>query len=131
MSNQLTKKERGFVKDMLKTGNGVQSALKNYDTEDYSTAGVIAHENLRKPKIQKALQPAVERYRKELDAILSAMELKDKNSEQYKTLVEAANIIQKQLQLLTGGATENIAVKPLATLEELRGNNIETNGESN
>ena len=58
MARSLTKKEKGFVKDDLETGNGVESALKNYDTEDYSTAGAIASENLKKPKIQMALQEA-------------------------------------------------------------------------
>lgn len=51
----LTKKQRGFVKDYVKTGNGVESALENYDTKDYSTAGNIASDNLRKPKIIKAI----------------------------------------------------------------------------
>lgn len=59
MSTKLTKKEKGFVKDYAKTGNGVESALANYDTKDYSTAGVIAHENLKKPKIQQALEEAL------------------------------------------------------------------------
>ena len=56
---KLTKKERGFVKDYIRTENGTQSVLNNYDTDDENTAGVIAHENLRKPKIQKAIQEAL------------------------------------------------------------------------
>jgi len=52
---KLTKKQKGFVKDYIATGNGVQSALNNYDTDDYSTAGNIASDNLNKPKIQKAI----------------------------------------------------------------------------
>lgn len=59
MADRLTKKERGFVKDYIKTGNGTQSALKNYDTVDYSTAGNIASENLNKPKIINAIQEAL------------------------------------------------------------------------
>jgi len=55
MSRGLTKKEKGFVKDYVKTGNGTQSALKNYDTQDEDTAGVIASQNLGKPKIQRAI----------------------------------------------------------------------------
>lgn len=56
MKKGLTKKEKDFAKEYAKTGNGVQSALKTYDTEDYSTAGVIAHDNLKKPKIQKEIK---------------------------------------------------------------------------
>lgn len=59
MSKGLTKKQKGFVKDYLETGNGVESALANYDTTDYSTAGAIASENLNKPKIVNAIQEAL------------------------------------------------------------------------
>jgi len=48
---KLTKKERDFAVDYIDTGNGTKSALKVYDTKDPNTAGVIAHGNLRKPKI--------------------------------------------------------------------------------
>lgn len=51
----LTKKERGFVKDKLETGNGTLAVLNHYNTKDYDTASVIASQNLRKLKIQQAL----------------------------------------------------------------------------
>lgn len=60
---------------------------------------------------QNVIAPILRRYELELDEILKAMSLKDKNDEQYRTLVEAADKIQKQIQLLSGGATENIAIK--------------------
>ena len=57
MARGLTKKQKGFVKDYVRTNkNGVQSALKNYNTNDYSTAGMIASDNLKKPKIQEAIK---------------------------------------------------------------------------
>ncbi len=56
MVKKLTKKQRGFVKDYLDTGNGTQAALKNYDTTDPKTAGVIAVENLAKPSVREALE---------------------------------------------------------------------------
>lgn len=59
MARKLTKKQRGFVKDYLKTGNGTQAALKNYDTKDINTAAVIAVENLSKPKIVKSIEDAL------------------------------------------------------------------------
>lgn len=51
MATRLTHKEKGFVKDYLKTGNGTEAALANYDTESENTAAAIASQNLRKPKI--------------------------------------------------------------------------------
>lgn len=56
MARSLTKKQKGFVKDYLETGNGTQSVLKHYNTTDENTAGVIAVENLGKPKIREALE---------------------------------------------------------------------------
>lgn len=56
---ELTRKQKLFVKEYVKTGHGVDSALKAYDTKDYSTAGNIASENLEKPKIQNALMEAL------------------------------------------------------------------------
>ena len=60
VSTKLTKKEKGFIIDYIDTGNGVQSILNNYDTKDYNTAGVMAHENLNKPKIQAYLEDNAE-----------------------------------------------------------------------
>lgn len=57
----LTKKEAGFVADYLKTGNGTVAALRNYDTKDENVAGVIAYENLRKPKISERIKSFADR----------------------------------------------------------------------
>lgn len=59
-SEKLSKKEMGFVRDFIKTGNGTKSALNNYDTKKESVAGAIASENLKKPKIQKAIMSIAE-----------------------------------------------------------------------
>lgn len=57
----LTKKQRGFVKDYLETGNKTQAALNNYDTTSYGTAAVIGHENLKKPNVIAYLESKAER----------------------------------------------------------------------
>ncbi len=57
----LTKKQKGFVKDYIDTGNGTQSILKNYDTEDERVASVMAVENLAKPSIREALENHAEK----------------------------------------------------------------------
>ena len=58
--DELTKKQKGFVKDYIETGNGLKSALNNYDTDDENVAGVIAYDNLRKPKIVNAIKSIAE-----------------------------------------------------------------------
>jgi len=59
MATRLTHKEKGFVQDIIKGETGVQAVLNNYDTESYTTAGSIATENLKKPKIQQAIEEAL------------------------------------------------------------------------
>lgn len=56
---KLTKKQAGFVKDYVETGNGTQAALKNYDIESSKpekVASVIAVENLAKPSVALAVE---------------------------------------------------------------------------
>lgn len=60
--DKLSKKQKGFIKDYIKTGNGVQSALNNYDTKDYKTASAIAIENLEKPIIQQTIERYSDRF---------------------------------------------------------------------
>lgn len=61
MAKRLTKKEKAFAQEYLETGVGTTAALKVYDTEDYNTAGVIAHENLKKPKVIAYLESKAEK----------------------------------------------------------------------
>lgn len=59
---------------------------------------------------QEEIKPALEQYEKELQSILKAMEKKNKDSEQYRTLVDSADKVQKQIQILTGGRTGDEAI---------------------
>jgi phage terminase small subunit len=52
MARVATKKQRGFAKDYVESGNGTQAALKNYDTNKPGTAKSIASENLTKPNVR-------------------------------------------------------------------------------
>ena len=51
----LSVKQRRFVAEYSRSGNGTQAALIAYDTDDPHTAHSIASENLRKPAIQDAV----------------------------------------------------------------------------
>ncbi|KKQ42180.1 MAG: hypothetical protein US60_C0022G0006 [Microgenomates group bacterium GW2011_GWC1_37_8] len=52
----LTLKQKVFIKEYIEHRNGTRAAMLAYDTQDPDTAGVIAFENLRKPKIIEVLQ---------------------------------------------------------------------------
>lgn len=56
---KLTRKQKGFIRDYVKTGNGTQAIMNNYDLDNSKipekTASVMAVENLAKPSIAKAI----------------------------------------------------------------------------
>lgn len=56
---KLTKKQRGFVKDYLETGNATQAVLKNYNVKDRIVAKSVGSENLSKPYIRDVIQEAL------------------------------------------------------------------------
>ena len=51
----LSVKQRRFVAEYVRSGNGTEAALVAYNTDDARTAHAIASENLRKPAIQEAV----------------------------------------------------------------------------
>ena len=53
---RITLKQRVFIQKYLESGNGTQSALEAYDTNDPEVASVIASENLTKPNIKDEIQ---------------------------------------------------------------------------
>lgn len=59
MGDNLTNQDKEFVKEIIETGNKTQSAMKAYGYKNENTAGVMALDKLRKPRIQKAIQDAI------------------------------------------------------------------------
>lgn len=66
MAKRVSKKQKEFAAEYVKTGNGTRSALKVYDTDDYGTANSIAVENLQKPVIQNLIKSIADRIPNEL-----------------------------------------------------------------
>ena len=58
--DELTKKQKGFVKDYVETGNATQAAKNNYDVSTDETARAIGYENLTKPHIINAVKSIAE-----------------------------------------------------------------------
>jgi len=66
-----TAKQKAFAKEYAKTLNGVQSALKVYDTKDYETANQIAVDNLQKPIVRQEIERLLQRNDIEIGEILT------------------------------------------------------------
>lgn len=99
---KLTKKQEGFVKDYLETGNGTQAALNNYDTKSENVAAMIASENIRKPKIVNALQEALP------DELLAEKHLALLNKQE---IVTKNNVTTGEIDIIPTGEIDVQAVK--------------------
>jgi len=108
MTQTIRHKKTGIVRDSL--GRFVKGEIANPKGMPPMTPERKMVRKILKKTAVKAVESILERYQKELSAIQDAMELKDKNSEAYKVLVEAADKVQKQIQLLSGGRTGNEAI---------------------
>lgn len=67
---KLTKKQRGFVKDYVLSGNGQESALNNYEIEGEDKENIarsIASQNLTKLNVIKAIEIKTETLKSALE----------------------------------------------------------------
>jgi phage terminase small subunit len=56
----MTIKQRMFLKEYFGCGNATKAALKVYDTDNYGSAAVIAHQTLHSKKVMDFLKGAFE-----------------------------------------------------------------------
>lgn len=59
---------------------------------------------------QEAVLPVVKRLEKERDRAIVALSNKDLTAERYHDLVDGLDKLTKNIQLLSGGATERVAI---------------------
>ena len=91
------------LKKNLGNSRSLKEAMVKSDyTESYAEAGQIKQTK----GYQEVIAPVLRRYEREEQRILDAMNNKDLNEEQYKTLTDATDKVRKQIQLLSGKATE-------------------------
>lgn len=94
-------KQKNFADRFLETGNGVQSILETYNTTDYKTAGVMACENLKKPKIIEYMKS------KAMDAASVIVEL-SQNSDNDNVRLNASKDILDRSGFKPVEKTQNI-----------------------
>ena len=63
--------------------------------------------------VQEGLSDTVNKMKKIRDKALKALEGKNLDDEKAKDIVDIADKIQKNIQLLTGGDTERVGIKPV------------------
>lgn len=73
---------------------------------------------------KEAINPIVKRWERERERITKTLESKDLTDEKYKDLIDSLDKITKNIQLLSGGNTENVGVETTGELENIANNAI-------
>ena len=121
--DKLSKKEREFAQEYAKTGNGVQSALKVYDTKSYKTASTIADANLAKPRIQEKILSIAEQIPDDLLVVKHLALLNKRDKRGIDTLAVKSGL-EMAYKLKGSFAPEKVDFKgelKVEKLEEIQG----------
>lgn len=97
---KLYPKEKAFADKYIETGNGTQSALEVYDTEEENVAANIAHQNLRKPKIIDYIESKLsdEMLAEKHLSLINANTLEKLHFDEY----ESDNVIEEMVSKMEG-----------------------------
>lgn len=93
------------------------------EKSDYSESYANASTRIKGTEgYKEAITPVLDSYIAEEKRLLEAMNKKDLNKEQYRVLTDAVDKIRKQIQLLSGGATErsNLIIELSGVIAEKR-----------
>jgi hypothetical protein len=102
-----TIRHKRIAKEILKSPTRKEAMLNSGYALSYANTGHI----LQKQGFIKAVEPILERYKREEQRLLNAMDAKNLDKEQYRTQIDAIDKVRKQIQLLSGSATENVALQ--------------------
>ena len=78
------------------------------------TTSTVPSQVTRTKSYQEIMNPVVKRMEKERERIMTALESKDLTEERYRDLVDGLDKITKNIQLLSGKATNNVQVIPIS-----------------
>ena len=97
---KLKQKQKAFIAEYVKNGgNGVQAALKVYDTENYNTANQIARDNLQKPTIMREIEKQMNNtgltVKKALNAINDGYDAEKKGDPDHAIRLRSADMTLK------------------------------------
>ncbi len=119
MARGLTKKQKGFVKDYLETGNGTQAALANYNIEGKNPENIasnIATENLGKPNVKAYLESKAEKAAEFVYNLAESAENEGVRLGASKDILDRAGYkaVEKSMTLTVNAELPNEELKELA-----------------
>lgn len=102
---------KAVAQEVVETlGQGkIPNVTKIAERKGYSPRSARSGAIQKTKSYQAELKPLVERLEEERDAIVKALKSK-RGKAKYRDLIDGLDKITKNLQLLTGGSTANIAI---------------------
>lgn len=74
----------------------------------YTKSSAKSMKATRTDTYKREIKPFAERLKNEIDRLSEELESRDLSQEEYKTLVDSIDKLNKNYQLVTGGATERV-----------------------
>ena len=99
---------------------GESSITKIAPKKGYSIRTAQSGKIQKTESYKKVISPYTQRLQKHQAKVLKAMESKDLDEEEYKVLADSLAKITHDVQLLTGGSTENLAQKVLVQFIDVK-----------
>ena len=99
--SELTLKQEGFKRDLLKTNNPTEAADRNYDCKNRHVAEQIAYENMRKPEIQAAIRQEFKKEDLTVEWVLEGLKSLATNSDDEHVKTKNLELIGKYLKMFT------------------------------
>lgn len=117
MARTATKKQKAFAKEYIESGNGLQSALKTYDTQSPNVAAVIASQNLIKPNVRALIDDYAAKATVNIQTLAERAKNESVRLNANKDQLDRAgyNTIDKSINL-QGKITPNERIKAIAEL---------------
>ena len=97
---------------------GYGKSLKKVPSRIYDSKGV-----------KEGLKPFIDKLKQERDRIINEMSIRTLNEVQYKELANVLDILAKNIQILSGGATDIIKVQIEEELKRYADTDSENNSE--
>lgn len=120
MASENAKMVAREVLDTISKGKRVNKGeiiRKNGYSETTSTVPSLVTDT---QSYKDTIEPIVSRWQNEIQRIQAELERKDLGEEKYKDLVDSIDKLNKQVQLATGGATDNVAVSNVITFKDFK-----------
>jgi hypothetical protein len=121
MAEIQTERQKALARELIENTKRAKPLNKSEILENigYSrtTARHAQEDIISRPGVQKEILPVVERLKKHRDKIIQELEIKQLDEVKYKDLMDGMDKITKNIELLSGNATER--TEEILTKEQL------------